>query len=50
MAALPSMAVTFFSCVIWGGTGGHRRWDRREEEKKVNKDIYIYIYGAVGNE
>lgn len=48
MAALPSMAVTFFSWVIWGGTGGHRRWDRRGEEKKVNKDIYIY--GAVGNE
>lgn len=23
MAALPSTAVTFFSCVMWGWTGGH---------------------------
>lgn len=33
MAALPSTAVTFFSWVIWGGTGGHRGWDREGEEK-----------------
>lgn len=34
MATLPSTAVTFFSWVIWGATGGHRGWDRGGKEKK----------------
>lgn len=33
MAALPSTAVTFFSWVMWGWTGGHRG---REEEGEKN--------------
>ena len=36
MAALPSTAVTFFSWVMWGWTGGHRGQGREEEEGKKN--------------